>query len=134
MKKVMLSALACCLALSAAAAKNPSKPDVKESTVTGWVTDPMCANTPNQSNAECTKKCAAKDGKLVLVTDGDSKVWAVINPAALKGQEGRHVKVSGRPDEDKGTIEVSTVAVLDNQPTPAKKMEKKSEKKSEKKT
>ena len=57
----------------------------------------------------------------VLVTDGDSKVWAVENSEALKGHEGHHVKVTGHPDADKGTIHVMTVAMLDDQKAPAAK-------------
>jgi hypothetical protein len=132
MKKLMLSTLALCLILGTAAlAKNP--PDT---TVSGWVTDPMCGKNggPSMANADCVKRCS-KDGKLVLVTDGDSKVWAVVNSEALKGHEGHHVKVTGHPDADKGTIHVSTVAMLDDQKAPAAKdgMKKHDEMKSDKK-
>jgi hypothetical protein len=119
MKKLMFSTLALCLMLGAAfAAKNPA--DTKDSTVSGWVTDPMCTSGASMGNADCVKKCA-KDGKLVLVTDGDNKVWAVVNSDALKGHEGHHVKVTGHPDADKGTIQVVTVAMLDDQKAPTAK-------------
>jgi hypothetical protein len=124
MKKVMLSTLALCLIIgTAVAAKNAA--DTKDATVSGWVTDPMCTSGASMASAECVKKCA-KDGKLVLVTDGDNKVWAVVNSEALKGHEGHHVKVVGHPDADKGTIHVVTVAMLDDQKPPmAKKDEMK---------
>jgi hypothetical protein len=119
MKKLMFSTLALCLMLGAAfAAKNAA--DAKESTVSGWVTDPMCTSGASMASADCVKKCA-KDGKLVLVTDGDNKVWAVVNSEALKGHEGHHVKVTGHPDADKGTIHVVTVAMLDDQKAPGAK-------------
>jgi hypothetical protein len=119
MKKVMLSTLALCLIIgTTAAAKNPA--DTKDATVSGWVTDPMCTEGASMASAACVKKCA-KDGKLVLVTDGDNKVWAVVNSEALKGHEGHHVKVTGHPDADKGTIQVMTVAMLDDQKPPVAK-------------
>src|SRR5437764_6863323 len=106
MKRYMTSTLAMCLfvALAAFAAdnkKDAAKKDMaKESTVNGWVTDPSCGKsgkTEMLNNAECTKRCA-KDGKYVIVTDGDNKVWAVDNSEVLKGHEGHHVKVTGHPD------------------------------------
>jgi hypothetical protein len=129
MKNVMLSALALCLLIgTATAGKNPS--DIKDATVSGWVTDPMCTEGSSMASAECVKKCA-KDGKLVLVTDGDNKVWAVVNSEALKGHEGHHVKVTGHPDADKGTIHVVTVAMLDDQKPPVAKSDMKHDKKAE---
>jgi hypothetical protein len=121
MKNAILSTLALCLIIgTAVAGKNAA--DTKDATVSGWVTDPMCTSGASMADGECVKKCAAKqDGKLVLVTDGDNKVWAVENSQALKGHEGHHVKVTGHPDEDKGTIKVVTVALLQDQKPPADK-------------
>ncbi|MCU1287054.1 MAG: hypothetical protein JWO13_3404 [Acidobacteriales bacterium] len=128
MKRFMFSILAFCLMISAAAFAGSDKTATKETSVTGWVTDPMCgAKGEHMDDAECAKRCSARDGKLVLVTDGDNKVWAVVNSEALKGHEGHHVKVSGHPDEDKGTIQVVTVALLDNQKPVAKESMKKHE-------
>jgi hypothetical protein len=132
MKKVTLSALALCLIIgTGVAAKNPA--DTKDATVSGWVTDPMCTSGGSMADGDCVKTCAAKSGgKLVLVTDGDNKVWAVVNSQALKGHEGHHVKVTGHPDADKGTIQVVTVAMLDDQKPPvAKSNEMKHDKKAE---
>jgi hypothetical protein len=129
MKKVTLFALALCLIIgTGVAAKNP--PDTKDATLSGWVTDPMCTEGSSMASAECVKKCA-KDGKLVLVTDGDNKVLAVENSQALKGHEGHHVKVTGHPDLDKGTIHVITVAMLEDQKPPVAKTEMKHDKKAE---
>ena len=124
MKRSMFTMVTLSLLLLAAFA-NDKKTDSKDSmgkdaTVSGWVTDPVCAKGKDKSmlaNGSCAKKCA-KDGKLVLVTDGDNKVWAVTNSEALKGHEGHHVKVTGHPDADTGTIHVVTVAMLDDQTPP----------------
>ena len=48
--------------------------------------------------------------KMVVVTDGDSKVLAVDNQDALKGHEGHHVAVSGTMSKD--TIHVNSVKML----------------------
>jgi hypothetical protein len=128
----MTSLLAMCLFVALAAFASDKNKDVKkdmgkDSTVSGWVTDPACGRsgkTEMLNNAACTKSCA-KDGKYVLVTDGDSKVWAVDNSELLKGHEGKHVKVTGHPDADAGTIHISTVALLEDQNLPtAKKSDK----------
>ena len=141
MKKNLTLALALgmslCLAAFAADNKKEAKKEMgKESTVSGWVTDPSCGKsgkTEMLNNAECTKRCA-KDGKYVLVTDGDSKVWAVDNSEVLKGHEGHHVKVTGQPNADAGTIHIATVAMLEDQTLPTgKKSEKHDEMKHDKK-
>lgn len=97
-------------------------------TVTGWVTDPMCGVKHNKEGGEACVKSCAKDGKLAFVTDGNSRVWAVENSEILKGHEGHHVKITGIPNEDKGTIKVQTVAMLG--PAKSKGAEKSSDKSS----
>ena len=120
--------LSACLAAFATDAKKDAKKDMaKDATVTGWVTDPACGATHDKakmSNVECTKKCAAKDGKLVIVTDGDNKVWAIDNADAVKGHEGHHVKVTGHPNADAGTIHIASVAMADEASTMKKDKEK----------
>ena len=132
MKRHMMSALLfsllICLAAYAHDKNKDAKKDMgKDATMSGWVTDPACGRSGKVemlNNAECTKRCA-KDGKYVLVTDGDSKVWAVDNSEVLKGHEGHHVKVTGQPNADAGTIHISTVAMLEDQNLPtAKKSDK----------
>ena len=58
----------------------------------------------------CTKKCVAAGEKMVVVTDGDSKVLAVDNQDALKGHEGHHVAVTGTVTNN--TIHVGSVKML----------------------
>src|SRR5262245_57039592 len=65
-------------------------------TLKGWVSDSECA-------AHGEKKCSNKEhvaqgAKLVLVTDGDNKVWTVANPKALAEHQGRHVQVKATTD------------------------------------
>jgi hypothetical protein len=93
-----------------------TKKDSGSVTATGWVTDAACAKSGDKSkmsDAACVKKCAA-DGKYVIVTDGDNKVWAVENSEMLKGHEGHHVKVTGHPNADAGTIHLASVSMVDD--------------------
>ena len=118
MKRYMTSMMAICLFLALAAFASDSKKDSKmgkDATVTGWVTDPACAKSGDKAkfaDSACAKKCA-KDGKYVIVTDGDNKVWAIDNSDIVKGHEGHHVKVTGQPNADAGTIHIAKVSMLE---------------------
>lgn len=99
MKKVLLLCLAICfvLALSAMAFDDMGK----STTVNGWIVDAKCgAKGANAGGEACTKKCAAAGEKMVIVTDGDSKVIAIENQDAIKGHEGHHVAATGSVDKD----------------------------------
>jgi hypothetical protein len=109
MRKVLASCLAVCFvfALSAMAFDDMGK----SATVKGWVSDDKCGAKGANAGAEaCTKKCLAAGAKMVVVTDGDSKVLAVENPDALKGHEGHHVAVTGTVGKD--SIKVDSVKML----------------------
>lgn len=81
----------------------------KDQSWSGWVSDSKCGvKGANASHAGCGKTCIAKGEKPVLVTDSDQKVLAIDNPAALTGQEGHHVQVSGNLT-DNGALHVATV-------------------------
>jgi len=83
----------------------------KTETVNGYVSDSMCGvKGASADQAECTKKCAEKGAKLVVVADSDKKVLAVDNPDTLKGHEGHHVAVTGHVEGD--SIHVETVKML----------------------
>jgi hypothetical protein len=104
MRKVLLICLAVCfvLALSALAFDDMGK----SATVNGWITDAKCgAKGANAGGEACTKKCVAAGEKMVIVTDGDSKVIAVENQDALKGHEGHHVAVTGTMSKDSMKVE-----------------------------
>jgi hypothetical protein len=109
MKKVFAICLLVCFvfALSAMAFDDMGK----STTVNGWISDDKCgAKGANASAEGCTKKCLAGGAKVVVVTDGDSKILAVDNPDALKGHEGHHVAVSGHVAKD--SIHVESVKML----------------------
>jgi hypothetical protein len=109
MRKVLVLCLAICFvfALSALALDDMGK----STTVKGWITDAKCgAKGANAGGEACTKKCVAAGEKMVVVTDGDSKVLAVDNQDALKGHEGHHVAVSGTVTKD--TLHVDSVKML----------------------
>ena len=104
MKKVLLI----CLAISFAFALSAMAFDDmgKSATVNGWITDAKCgAKGANAAGEACTKKCVAAGEKMVIVTDGDSKVIAVDNQEALKGHEGHHVAVTGSMAKDSMHVE-----------------------------
>ena len=94
----------------------------KASTVTGWVSDQHCGAAHNKPGGEeCVKKCAQNG--LALVSDGDNKVWNIDNPDAVKGHEGHHVKVTGTPNAEKGSIHIDKVEMVKDK---SEKSEKKS--------
>ncbi|HUS18544.1 MAG TPA: hypothetical protein VMZ25_02750, partial [Terriglobales bacterium] len=115
MKKIMTMAVAMCLTVTMSAfAHDDKKADKsKEITVTGIVTDPMCAKSGDKakmSNEDCTKRCA-KDGKLSLVNDKDGSVWAIENVDAVKGHEGHHVKVMGHANTEAKSFHITSVSM-----------------------
>jgi hypothetical protein len=70
----------------------------------------MCA-------AKGDKKCANKEhikqgAQLVLVTDGDNKIWTVENPDKLADHQGHHVQVKGSANASSATIKVETASAL----------------------
>jgi hypothetical protein len=68
----------------------------EEQTVNGWVSDSRCGvKGAREGAAACTKKCVENGAKMVVVTDGDRKVFTVENPDSLKGREGYHITVTG---------------------------------------
>jgi hypothetical protein len=81
----------------------------KDQTWSGWVSDSKCGvKGANTGHAGCAKTCIAKGEKLLLVTDSDQKLLAIVNPTALAGQEDHHVQVSGSMT-DNGALHVATV-------------------------
>ena len=91
--------------------KDKMSHDMSEAKVLkGWVSDSECA-------AHGEKKCSNKKhitqgAKLVLVTDGDNKIWTVANPESLAEHQGHYVQVKATADGDKGTINVQEVKML----------------------
>jgi hypothetical protein len=109
MRKVLVVCLAMCFvfALTASAFDDMGK----STTVNGWIVDDKCsAKGANASAEACTKKCLAAGAKLVIVTDGDSKVIAVDNQDAITAHAGHHVAVTGTMGKD--SIHVGSVKML----------------------
>ncbi len=82
----------------------------KAKVLKGWVSDSECA-------AHGEKKCSNKEhvaqgAKLVLVTDGDNKIWTIANPETLAEHQGHHVQVKASTDDDKGALNVQEVKML----------------------
>ncbi len=82
----------------------------KAKVLKGWVSDSECA-------AHGEKKCSNKEhvaqgAKLVLVTDGDNKIWTIANPETLAEHQGHHVQVKATTDGNKATINVQEVKML----------------------
>jgi len=82
----------------------------KATTLKGWVSDSECA-------AHGDKKCSNKDhvakgAKLVIVTEGDNKIWTVTNPSTVADHQGHHIQVKATTDPDKSTITVQEVKML----------------------
>jgi hypothetical protein len=89
MKKLAaLTALALTFAISSAFAE----------TLTGWVSDAMCAADPHKvssaDHAACAQKCIKSGEKPVLVVD-DAKVYTITNPKILIPHAGEKVTVEG---------------------------------------
>ena len=82
----------------------------KAKVLKGWVSDSECA-------AHGEKKCANKEhvaqgAKLVLVTDGDNKIWTVANPETLAEHQGHYVQVKATTDAEKSIVNVQEVKML----------------------
>jgi len=126
MKKFVTLLFVLCLVLTMTGfAKEAAKPTT---TVTGIVTDPMCAKSGDKAkmaDADCAKKCAS-DGKYALVNDADGSVWTITNPELVKGHEGHHVTVTAHLDADKKEAHLMRVSMAREKPTTKLEKKKKS--------
>jgi len=93
------------LALIAYGAQTP-----KATTLKGWVSDSECAA---HGDKKCSNKQHVANGaKLVIVTEGDNKIWTVTNPSTVADHQGHHIQVKATTDPDKSTITVQEVTML----------------------
>jgi len=82
----------------------------KATTLKGWVSDSECAA---HGDKKCSNKQHAANGaKLVIVTDGDNKIWTVTNPSTVADHQGHYIQVKATTDPAKSTITVQTVKML----------------------
>ncbi len=114
MKKISVAFLAVIFMLVAFASAGEM---AKAKTLKGWVSDSECA-------AKGDKKCSNKDhiaqgAKLVVVTDGDNKIWTVENPDKLAAHQGHYVQVKATTDAQKSSVSVNQVTML-KEPNQAK--------------
>ena len=72
-----------------------------------------------EEKAEKKKMAAAVDVVGTIGADGatftadsDKKSWKIVNPEAVKGHEGHHVKLNAHVYADKGEVHVMSVAMM----------------------
>jgi hypothetical protein len=82
----------------------------KVTTLKGWVSDSECAA---HGDKKCSNKQHVANGaKLVIVTDGDNKIWTVSNPSTVADHQGHYIQVKGTTDPEKSSITVQEVKML----------------------
>jgi len=82
----------------------------KATTLKGWVSDSECAA---HGDKKCSNKQHVANGsKLVIVTDGDNKIWTVSNPSTVADHQGHYIQVKGTTDTEKSSITVQEVKML----------------------
>jgi hypothetical protein len=82
----------------------------KTRTLKGWVSDSECAA---HGDKKCSNKQHVANGsKLVIVTDGDNKIWTASNPATVADHQGHYIQVKATTDPEKSTITVLEVKML----------------------
>jgi len=82
----------------------------KTTTLKGWVSDSECAA---KGDKKCSNKQHVANGaKLVIVTDGDNKIWTVSNPSTVADHQGHYIQVKGTTDPEKSSIAVQEVKML----------------------
>jgi hypothetical protein len=73
-------------------------------TLTGYVSDAMCAKDPHKvSHAACAQKCIKGGEKPVLVV-GEEKVYTITNPEVLIPHAGEKVTVEGDVKDNALTV------------------------------
>lgn len=98
----------------------------RTASLTGWVSDEHCGATHTKpGGADCVRKCIkggadvgppeGKPQRMVLVTEGDNKIYIVANPILLQGLEGERVRVTGQLDADAKSIRVTTAVAQRNE-------------------
>jgi hypothetical protein len=95
----------------------------KRITVTGWVSDESCGAMHTKPGGEdCVLKCLKggahvghpewKPQRMVFVTDDGHKIWVVQNPEALKGLEGKHIRLDGHLNPATRKVRVTTASEI----------------------
>ena len=122
MKKAFTFVWALCLIL-AVATLAVARADGQDVEVTGWVSDESCGATHTKPGGEdCVQKCIKGAPhlnpewvaqRMVFVTDGEPQIWFVENPDALRGYEGKHMRITGKLDTDEQSLHVEDSSPVD---------------------
>ncbi|HTD53415.1 MAG TPA: hypothetical protein VK780_10350 [Thermoanaerobaculia bacterium] len=76
----------------------------------GWITDTHCAEKGAKAgHAECAAKCVKEGGKYALYNPADKSMWVLSNQEEAAKMAGKEVKVKGKADTEKKTIDVSSM-------------------------
>jgi len=87
-------------------------------TIKGWISDEGCAGGRAKdgiftgTNPECAKKCITSGAKTVLIVPDRKLLLTVDNPAAVKGNIGDFVEVSGSVDTKTKTLHIVNLKML----------------------
>jgi len=78
----------------------------------GYIGDSKCGATHNTASADptCVTKCIAGGAKPVFIDDEKKQVWAIDNPDAIKGDEGKPVTVIATTDTAAMSVHITKVA------------------------
>ena len=87
----------------------------------GYVGDSKCGATHNSSaqDAACVNKCIAGGAKAVFIDDTKKQVWAIDNPDAVKGDEGKSVTVMATADATAMSVHIDKVVKVGKVAPPA---------------
>jgi hypothetical protein len=117
--KRILAVLALC-SLPALAADMSTKP----TKLMGYVGDSKCGATHNTASPDptCVTKCIATGAKPVFIDDDKKQVWAIDNPDAVKGDEGKSVTVLATTDATAMSVHITKVTKVGKAVAPASTM------------
>lgn len=104
MKRILAVLALCSLPALAADMTKPVK-------LAGYVGDSKCGATHNASSPDptCVTKCIASGAKPVFIDDDKKQVWAIDNPDAIKGDEGKPVTVMASTDPAAMSVHITKV-------------------------
>jgi len=96
----------------------------KSMKITGYVSESSCGATHNSATPDkaCVDKCLAKGAKAVFVDDDKKKVWAIDNPDAIKGDEGKPVTIVATADASAMSVHIVKVTKVGDVKAPASSM------------
>jgi hypothetical protein len=117
--KRILAVLALC-SLPVFAADMSTKP-VK---LMGYVGDSKCGASHNTASPDpvCVNKCITAGAKPVFIDDDKKQVWAIDNPEAIKGDEGKSVTVMATTDPSAMSVHITKVSKVGKVAAPASTM------------